>query len=157
MSQLLEEILSRENMLLAYKRVKANKGARGIDGITIEEIDGYLRENWVDIREKIRKRKYQPQPVRRVEIPKPNGGGKKSRNTNGNRPYHRTSDSTETDTDSRTAFQRIQLWVQTETESTTSGDKSDKRMDKLLPYRKYERLSRRVLTMDETQGKSSDN
>lgn len=77
MSQLLEEILSRENMLLAYKRVKANKGASGIDGITVEEIDEYLRENWAEIREKIRKRKYQPQPVRRVEIPKPNGGVRK--------------------------------------------------------------------------------
>lgn len=77
MSQLIEEILSRENMMLAYKRVKANKGASGIDGITVEEIDGYLRENWAEIREKIRKRKYQPQPVRRVEIPKPNGGVRK--------------------------------------------------------------------------------
>ena len=71
MSQLLEEILSKENMTLAYKRVKANKGASGVDGITVDEIDEYLKENWADIREKIRKRKYQPQPVRRVEIPKP--------------------------------------------------------------------------------------
>ena len=74
MSQLLEEILSRENMRLAYKKVKANKGASGIDGITIEEIDDYLKENWVNIRDKIRKRKYKPKPVRRVEIPKPDGG-----------------------------------------------------------------------------------
>ena len=74
MSQLLEEILSRENMQLAYKRVKANKGASGIDGITIEEIDSYLKENWVNIRDKIRRRKYKPKPVRRVEIPKPNEG-----------------------------------------------------------------------------------
>lgn len=74
MSQLLEEILSRENMQLAYKRVKANKGASGIDGITIDEIDSYLKENWVNIRDKIRRRKYKPKPVRRVEIPKPNGG-----------------------------------------------------------------------------------
>jgi len=74
MSQLLEGILSRDNMMLAYKKVKANKGASGIDGITIDEIDEYLKVNWVEIREKIRKRKYQPQPVRRVEIPKPNGG-----------------------------------------------------------------------------------
>lgn len=74
MSQLLEDILSRGNMMLAYKKVKANKGASGIDGVTIDEIDEYLKVNWVDIREKIRKRKYQPQPVRRVEIPKPNGG-----------------------------------------------------------------------------------
>ena len=74
MSQLLEEILSRGNMTLAYKRVKANKGASGIDGITVEEIDEYLKAHWVEMREQIRKRKYQPQPVRRVEIPKPNGG-----------------------------------------------------------------------------------
>ena len=74
MSQLLEEILSRDNMILAYKKVKANKGASGIDGITIEEIDDYLKENWVNIRDKIRKRKYKPKPVRRVEIPKPDGG-----------------------------------------------------------------------------------
>ena len=74
MSQLLEEILSRGNMTLAYKRVKAKKGASGIDGITVEEIDEYVKAHWVEVREQIRKRKYQPQPVRRVEIPKPNGG-----------------------------------------------------------------------------------
>ena len=74
MSQLLEEILSRDNMRLAYKKVKANKGASGIDGITLEEIDDYLKENWVNIRDKIRERKYKPKPVRRVEIPKPDGG-----------------------------------------------------------------------------------
>ena len=74
MSQLLEEILSKDNMVLAYKRVKANGGASGIDGITVGEIDEYLKANWVEIREQIRWRKYQPQPVRRVEIPKPNGG-----------------------------------------------------------------------------------
>ena len=74
MSQLLEEILSRDNMRLAYKKVKASKGASGIDGITIEEIDDYLKENWVNIRDKIQKRKYKPKPVRRVEIPKPDGG-----------------------------------------------------------------------------------
>ena len=74
MSQLLEEILNRENMRLAYKKVKANKGASGIDGINIEEIDDYLKENWVNIRDKIRERKYKPKPVRRVEIPKPDGG-----------------------------------------------------------------------------------
>lgn len=77
MSELLEEILSRDNMKLAYKRVKANKGASGVDGITIEEIDDYLKENWENIREKIRKRKYRPHPVRRVEIPKRDGGVRK--------------------------------------------------------------------------------
>ena len=74
MSELLEKILGRENMRMALDKVKANKGAAGIDGIEIEDIDQYLRENWVEIRNKIRRRKYKPQPVRRVEIPKPNGG-----------------------------------------------------------------------------------
>ena len=49
MSQLLEEILSRDNMMLAYKKVKANKGASGVDGVRIEDIDQYLRDNWVEI------------------------------------------------------------------------------------------------------------
>ena len=74
MSQLLEEILSRENMMRAYKRVVANKGASGVDGITTDEVKQYLIENWEEIREQIRNRKYRPLPVRRVEIPKPNGG-----------------------------------------------------------------------------------
>lgn len=61
-------------MLAALDKVKANKGAGGIDGISVNEIDQYLKENWVDIRDKIRRRKHKPKPVRRVEIPKPNGG-----------------------------------------------------------------------------------
>lgn len=59
---------------MAYKKVKANKGAGGIDGISIEDVNKYLKENWIDIKTKILKRKYKPQPVLRVEIPKPNGG-----------------------------------------------------------------------------------
>lgn len=74
MSELLEEILSRENMMRAYKRVVANKGASGVDGIETCEVRQYLIENWEEIREQIRNRKYKPLPVRRVEIPKPNGG-----------------------------------------------------------------------------------
>jgi group II intron reverse transcriptase/maturase len=73
----MEQILSRDNMLLAYKKVKANKGAGGIDNIRVDEIDEYLKENWDDIKERIQKRKYKPQPVLRVEIPKPNGGVRK--------------------------------------------------------------------------------
>ena len=74
MGQLMNQILSRENMKMAYKKVKANKGAGGIDGISIEDVNKYLKENWIDIKAKILKRKYKPQPVLRVEIPKPNGG-----------------------------------------------------------------------------------
>ena len=77
MSQLLEEILARDNMLLAYKKVKANGGASGIDGVTTGEVRDYLIKNWTSIRERIRERKYRPQPVLRVEIPKPNGGVRK--------------------------------------------------------------------------------
>lgn len=74
MAELLEHILSSGNMLVALNKVKANKGAGGVDGISTKEIDQYLKDNWVEIKDKIRQRKYKPKPVRRVEIPKPNGG-----------------------------------------------------------------------------------
>ena len=74
MSELLEKILSNINIDNAYKRVCANKGAGGVDGVTVEELGDYIKENWNSIREQIRKRTYKPQPVKRVEIPKPNGG-----------------------------------------------------------------------------------
>ena len=77
MSKLLEQILSRENMNLAYKKVKANKGAGGIDDVSVDEVYDYIKQNWESIREKIQKRKYRPQPVLRVEIPKPDGGVRK--------------------------------------------------------------------------------
>lgn len=73
----MEEILSRENMARAYKKVKANKGASGVDGISVDEVQKYLKEDWPSIKERIKKRKYKPQPVLRVEIPKPNGGVRK--------------------------------------------------------------------------------
>ena len=77
MSELLDRILSRNNMNLAYKRVKANKGAGGIDEVEVDELYSYIKENWKSIEEQIRQRTYKPQPVRRVEIPKPNGGKRK--------------------------------------------------------------------------------
>lgn len=77
MSELLEKILSRENMNAAYKRVCSNKGAGGVDGVSVDELYDYIKQNWDSIREQIRHREYKPQPVRRVEIPKPNGGVRK--------------------------------------------------------------------------------
>ena len=71
---LLERILSRSNMLRAWKRVKANKGAPGIDSVTIDDFTEYLQEHWHRIREELFAGTYQPRPVRRVEIPKPTGG-----------------------------------------------------------------------------------
>ena len=77
MSKMLEEILDVQNMNEAYKKVRANKGTSGVDGVTIEELGDYIRKNWRTIRGKIRKREYKPQPVERMEIPKPNGGKRK--------------------------------------------------------------------------------
>ncbi len=71
---LLEKMLSDENINEAYKQVKRNKGAPGIDGMTVSELKGYLEENLDVIKEQIRTRKYKPSPVKRVEIPKDNGG-----------------------------------------------------------------------------------
>ena len=73
MSELLEQILSDENLEKALNAVKAKKGAPGVDGMTIYEIDKYLSENKELMKDKIRNRKYKPLPVRRVEIPKGDG------------------------------------------------------------------------------------
>lgn len=70
---LLEQILSNQNMNEAYLRVYRNKGASGVDGITVEELKEYLKENKDELRQRIRARKYQPQAALRVEIPKENG------------------------------------------------------------------------------------
>ena len=75
--KLLEAILYKDNFNRAYKRVKANKGAAGIDGMTVEEALPYLREHQQELTERIYKGKYTPSPVRRVEIPKPDGGERK--------------------------------------------------------------------------------
>ena len=71
--ELLEEILNQNNLNKAYKKVVANKGVAGVDGITVEEEFDYLKENKDRILNQIRKRKYKPQPVKRVQIPKENG------------------------------------------------------------------------------------
>ena len=76
-NELLEKILSRDNMNLAFKRVKANKGASGIDDMTVDELLQYLKENGVQIKEDIRNVKYNPKAVRRVEIPKADGSKRK--------------------------------------------------------------------------------
>ena len=71
--ELLEQILSNQNMNQAYKRVYRNKGTSGVDGITVGELKSYFREHKEEIRSQIRQRKYKPQPTLRVEIPKGNG------------------------------------------------------------------------------------
>ena len=71
---LLEEILDQDNMNKAYKRVKSNKGKHGIDGMTVDELLPFLKRNGAQIKQAITEGKYSPKPVRRVEIPKPDGG-----------------------------------------------------------------------------------
>ena len=79
---IITKILERDNLNLAFKNVRANKGASGVDDLSIDETAQYIRENKKTIVWQLYNRKYQPQPVRRVEIPKPNGGSKKTWNTN---------------------------------------------------------------------------
>jgi len=71
---LMEEVLRRENLFAALKRVKANKGAPGVDGMSVEELPSYLREAWPAIREQLLSETYVPSPVREVHLPKPGGG-----------------------------------------------------------------------------------
>jgi retron-type reverse transcriptase len=73
-SGLLLEVLTRENLQRAMKRVKANKGAAGVDGMDIGQTMEYLKLHWGEIREKLIAGTYRPSPVRRVTIPKPDGG-----------------------------------------------------------------------------------
>jgi RNA-directed DNA polymerase len=74
-NRLMEEVCERENLKKALRRVKANKGSAGVDGMTIGEITGYLKQHWPAIREQLLNGTYEPKPVRRVEIPKPDGRG----------------------------------------------------------------------------------
>src|SRR5713226_8991454 len=74
-NQLMEEVCERENLKRALQKVKANKGSPGIDGMTVDELPGYLQQHWPAIREQLLSGTYAPQAVRRVEIAKPDGGG----------------------------------------------------------------------------------
>lgn len=71
---MIEQLLSRDNLLLALKQVERNKGSHGVDGMSVKSLRAHIMEHWHDIQHSIEKGTYQPSPVRRVEIPKPNGG-----------------------------------------------------------------------------------
>src|SRR5664279_3468034 len=73
--QLMEEVCERENCKQALARVKANKGSAGVDGMTVQQLPEHLKQHWPAIREQLLSGTYKPEPVRRVEIPKPDGGG----------------------------------------------------------------------------------
>ena len=69
-----EAVFEKENLRTALKRVESNKGAAGIDGMEVKDLSGYLKAHWKEVREALESGKYRPSPVRRVEIPKPDGG-----------------------------------------------------------------------------------
>jgi RNA-directed DNA polymerase len=75
--RLMEEVCERENLKQALRQVKANKGSTGVDGMTVGGITDYLKQHWPAIREQLLNGTYDPKPVRRVEIPKPDGGVRK--------------------------------------------------------------------------------
>jgi RNA-directed DNA polymerase len=73
-AELWERIWANQNVARGIERVERNGGAAGIDGMTVEEVRPYLREHWLELRAALDQQSYQPSPVRRVEIPKPDGG-----------------------------------------------------------------------------------
>ena len=73
-NRLMEEVCERENLKAALRQVRANKGSPGVDGMTVVGLKDYLKQHWPAIREQLLNGTYEPKPVRRVEIPKPDGG-----------------------------------------------------------------------------------
>jgi RNA-directed DNA polymerase len=76
-NRLMEEVCERENLKEALRQVKSNKGSAGMDGVTVDQLTDYLKQHWPAIREQLLNGTYEPKPVRRVEIPKPDGGVRK--------------------------------------------------------------------------------
>ena len=76
-NRLMEEVCERDNLKEALRRVQANKGSAGIDRMTVDQLDDYLKLHWPVIREQLLRGTYEPKPVQRVEIPKPDGGVRK--------------------------------------------------------------------------------
>src|SRR5258707_4144508 len=76
-SRIMEEVCERANLKEALRQVRGNKGSAGIDRMTVDQLGGYLKQHWPAIREQLLNGTYEPKPVRRGEIPKPDGGGGK--------------------------------------------------------------------------------
>jgi len=76
-NRLMEEVCERGNLKEALRRVKGNQGSAGIDRMTVDQLSAYLKQHWPAIREQLLSGAYEPKPVRRVEIPKPDGGVRK--------------------------------------------------------------------------------
>src|ERR1700722_14536548 len=88
---LMEAVCDPENIEAALRAVVRNKGAPGVDGITVQQLPGILKARWPEIEDQLLQGRYQPQPVRRVQIPKPAGGTTRPRHSNRDRPRDPTS------------------------------------------------------------------
>ena len=115
-SDLLEAILDRDNLNKAYKRVRRNHGAAGIDGMTVEEALPWLKERRGELLQSIREGSYMPNPVRRKEIPKPDGGVRKLGMLDGGGPRNSAGNRTEAAKHLGAAVFRQQLRLPSETE-----------------------------------------
>src|SRR5699024_4986845 len=80
-TNLIDQVIDHDNLYMAYKHVRANKGAPGIDGITVDELYGHMQQYYSSLRRKVRDGSYQPQPVRRAEIKKDDGSKRKIRDS----------------------------------------------------------------------------
>src|ERR1700747_2534476 len=114
--RIMEEICERENLREALQRVKGNKGSAGVDGMTVDDLSAHLKEHWPVIREQLLSGTYKPKPVRRVEIPKPDGGGV--------RQIRPASSDASTATPVGPNVLPTQLWVSTGAISASSGSPS---------------------------------
>ena len=77
LERVMEEVCQQDNLKAALKRVRANKGSPGVDGMTVDDLPGYLKDHWPTHRDQLMRGDYQPAPVKRVDIPKPGGGSRK--------------------------------------------------------------------------------
>ena len=84
----MEAVVEPGNLKKALARVRRNKGAPGVDGMTVDELGDHLKAHWPEIRSRLLAGSYTPQPVRRVEIPKPSGGVRPARRAHGHRQLH---------------------------------------------------------------------
>ena len=113
---LMVNILESDNLRRAFRQVKANKGAAGVDGMTVETFADHAREHWPVIKAKLEDGSYLPGAVGGVRIPKPNGGGTAVRDTDGTRPTDSTGGAARANAGVRPGIQRPQLRVPAWTE-----------------------------------------
>ena len=139
-SDLLEAILDRDNLNRAYKRVKRNHGAAGIDGVTVDEALPWLKEHREELLQSIRDGSYMPSPVRRKEIPKPDGGVRKLGIPTVVDRVIQQAIAQKLQSIWEPLFFRQQLWLPSETERPT-GDSEGKRIcGRRIPIRRIRRL-----------------